>query len=125
MPQAVYQNDVKTYVGDDTARGCIVYFDGMVMEVLAFRLVNRPGSSMTTTFYRPHDVHVIELADRVVNGELYEGHDERSGADRSKSYHSLWRAGVRYYQVWGKNHLGVWKAEGGVQKLGDPARARS
>ena len=109
MPQAVYTDDVRAYVSDDTAKGCIVYFDGMAMEVLAYRLVNRPGSSKTTTFYRP----------------LFAPSHENSGQDRSVSYHTLWRIGVRYYQVWGKNHLGVWKAEGGVQKLGDRARARS
>ena len=114
MPNAVYTHDVKAYVGDDTARGCIIYFDGTVMEVLAYRLVNRPGSTKTTTFYL-NPVHP---------GQYGESH-EYTGQDRAQSYHILWRHGVRYYQVWGKNHLGVWKAEGGIQKLGDPARARS
>lgn len=103
------QEDIESFVGDDKARGCITYFDGMVMEVLAYRLVNRPGSSTTTTYYRPMFVPV----------------DETNGQQRAVSYHTLWRQGVRYFQVWGKTPLGVWKAEGGVQKLGDPARARS
>lgn len=113
MPAAVYAHDIESYVGDDKARGVITYFDGMVMEVLAYRLVNRPGSSTTTLVY----LNASE--------DPYSRQDEGNGQQRAASYHRLWRAGARYFQVWGKTSLGVWKAEGGVQKLHDPARARS